>query len=358
MQKILITAYFLDYGGIEKSLINLLKNIDLNKNEVTLVLQEKKGIFLKDVPSNIKVKEYKLSKNKCALIRKIMNRLHLIFYILLNYKKYDKSICYATYDIPSSILTRYLGKESIYFVHSNYKYVYKEDINKVKEFFNTRKIEKFDKIVFVSNESRKDLIEIYPNIKDKSQTINNIYSFEEIKEKSKEKIENFKEGKNLVFVGRLEEDSKALLRLLKVMKNFKENKEKINLYIIGDGEDKNLYDNYIKKEKLDNVYMLGSKRNPYPYIKKADVFVLPSNYEGFPVTVIEALTLKTKVVTTINVSSPKFNLEDYVFLCEKNEEDIYNKIIEAIKSKNKKVFNDKDFYNNVIKQTKKLLERK
>lgn len=358
MQKILIAAYFLDYGGIEKSLINLLKNIDLKKNEVTLLLQEKKGIFLKDVPSNIKIKEYKLSKNKCAIIRKIMNRMHLIFYILLNYKKYDKSICYATYDIPSTILTRYLGKERIYFIHSNYKYVYKQNIDKVKEFFNIRKITKFDKIIFVSNEARKDLIEIYPSIKNKSQTINNIYSFDEIKEKAKGKIDKFKEGKNLVFVGRLEENSKALLRLLKVMKNFNINREKINLYIIGDGPDKKMYEDFIEKEKIKNVYMLGSKSNPYPYMKQADLFVLPSNYEGFPVTIIEALTLKTKVVTTINVSSPKFNLEEYVFLCQKNEEDIYNKILDALNSKNKKIFNENKFHENVVKQITKLIEGK
>ena len=56
-RRILIASYNLDFGGIETSLINLLKNIDLNKFEVTLILERKNGVFLKDVPENIIIKE-------------------------------------------------------------------------------------------------------------------------------------------------------------------------------------------------------------------------------------------------------------------------------------------------------------
>ena len=45
MKKILITAYNLDIGGIETALINLLKKLDLNKYQITLVLEKKEGIF-------------------------------------------------------------------------------------------------------------------------------------------------------------------------------------------------------------------------------------------------------------------------------------------------------------------------
>ena len=53
-KNILIASYNLDFGGIETSLINLLKNINFDKYKVTLVLEKKEGVFLKDVP-----KEYK-----------------------------------------------------------------------------------------------------------------------------------------------------------------------------------------------------------------------------------------------------------------------------------------------------------
>lgn len=58
-KKILIASYNLDFGGIETSLINLLKNINLGIYDVTLVLEKKEGVFLKEVPSSVKIKEYK-----------------------------------------------------------------------------------------------------------------------------------------------------------------------------------------------------------------------------------------------------------------------------------------------------------
>ena len=71
MKKILITGYNLDIGGIETSLINLLKQLDLKKYEVTLVLEKKEGVFLEHVPSNIKVIDYGLCYSKNILYRKI-----------------------------------------------------------------------------------------------------------------------------------------------------------------------------------------------------------------------------------------------------------------------------------------------
>ena len=58
MKKILISSYDLNYGGIETSLINLLKNIDLNKYKVTLVLEHNSGVYLKAIPKKVNIKEY------------------------------------------------------------------------------------------------------------------------------------------------------------------------------------------------------------------------------------------------------------------------------------------------------------
>ena len=72
-KNILIASYNLDFGGIETSLINLLKNINFNKYKVTLVLEKKEGVFLKDVPKDVVIKEYNVSDAKNFLFRKIVN---------------------------------------------------------------------------------------------------------------------------------------------------------------------------------------------------------------------------------------------------------------------------------------------
>ena len=78
MKKILIASYSLGFGGIETSLINLLKNFDLKKYKVTLVLEKKEGVYLNDVPKEVKIKEYKVSTSSNFIIRKIKNLINRI----------------------------------------------------------------------------------------------------------------------------------------------------------------------------------------------------------------------------------------------------------------------------------------
>ena len=53
----------------------------------------------------------------------------------------------------------------------------------------------------------------------------------------------------------------------------------------------------------DRVIILGKKSNPYPYIKKCDIYIQPSRYEGKAVTVLEAQILKKPVIITAFPSS-------------------------------------------------------
>lgn len=334
MKKVLFASYSLELGGIEKALVNLLNKIDYSNYDITLYLQKMDNLFY-NVPNKVIIKKYEISENKNVILRKIFNRFKIIVNILKNYHKYHASICYATYDIPSSIITRYASRNNILWVHSDYYYLYNKDINKVKEFFNKRKVNKFKKIVFVSNEARDHFLKIYPNMKNRVIVINNLVNTEEIKRNSLDNINIIKKNKTLVFVGRLDEESKKISRLINVMKKLKEDKILVDLWIIGDGIDRLRYEDLIKKNKLeDNIKVLGSKINPYPYIKQADALILVSLYEGFPVVYLEALTLNKPIITTIDVTSGSLSISSYAYMCKQEEDDIYNKIKLYLNSKN------------------------
>lgn len=334
-KKILIASYNLDFGGIETSLINLLKNMDLEKYDVTLVLEEIKGAFLKDVPSDIKIKEYKVSNNKNVLVRKFVNLLKKIKWMLLNYKRYYASICYATYSGPCGFVARTASRNKILFIHSNYYQAYDKDENKIRAFFDNRKIEKYNHIVFVSNESKKDLCKIYPNIEKKSVTINNLIDYERILKLSEKKVDVKRTTKKIfMFVGRLDESSKRLTLLLEVAKKCKEENVKALFWIIGSGPDEKMYKDIVKNNNLDNVIFYGAKKNPYPYMKACDYLILTSRYEGFPVVYNEAIILEKPVITTIDVS------DDYISIPNRfgyvvNEKNIYDKVKELSKTKEK-----------------------
>jgi len=352
MKKIIFTAYNLNSGGIERALLFLLSSIDYKKYDVTLILEHIEGIFINEIPSSVHVIEYKISNIKFIPLRKIINRLKLIFTIIKNYNKYDFSCCYAPYSIPGSILSRYFSKNNSIWIHSDYYNLYNKDINKMKEFFNDRKISKFNHIIFVSDESKDNFIKVYNELEDKSVVCNNLTNEEEMQLKSNKKINEIKPNKTLFFnVSRHQEESKKLTRLIEACNLLKESKHDFELWLIGDGEDTDKYKELVNKLKLNkNIIFMGSNNNPYPYFKLADAFVLTSDYEGFPVVYLESLYFNVPIITTIE--NKKLNIKDnYGLIANKNSNDIFNKmkyfIDKGYKIKNK--FNLTNFNNDVKK---------
>jgi len=331
-KRLLFTAYSLNLGGIETALINLVNRINLDKYEVEILLEKKEGIFLDTVKKEIKVAEYKVYDNKNKIIRKFLNLFKRLIYTTINYQTYDFSCCYATYSLSGSKLSKIASENNSVYVHSNYEYLYptKESF---KEFFDTREITKFNHIIFVSKEAKETFIKYYKDLKDKCLVLNNFIDIKEIKEKSKEKIseEKPKNKKLFVFVGRLDDKSKKLKRAIHLVKEIKE----LELWIIGDGEDRKMYQEEVKHQKLTTrIKFFGAKKNPYSYMKKADYIILTSDYEGFPVTYLEAIALNIPIITTIDVSDDKLKIgTDYANMISKNEKEMVKQVKEIIKEK-------------------------
>ena len=111
--------------------------------------------------------------------------------------------------------------------------------------------------------------------------------------------------------------------------------KKLELWIIGDGEDRKMYQEEVKHQKLTTrIKFFGTKKNPYPYMKKADYIILTSDYEGFPVTYLEAIALNIPIITTIDVSDDKLKIgTDYANMISKNEKEMVKQVKEIIKEK-------------------------
>ena len=77
-KNLLFTAYDLNVGGIETALINLLKRINYDKYNVTLILEKKEGVLLKEIDSRVNVIEYKVSNSNNVIIRKSFNLMKRI----------------------------------------------------------------------------------------------------------------------------------------------------------------------------------------------------------------------------------------------------------------------------------------
>ncbi|EDM42989.1 probable galactosyl transferase, partial [unidentified eubacterium SCB49] len=73
----------------------------------------------------------------------------------------------------------------------------------------------------------------------------------------------------------------------------------INWFVLGEGQERINLSSLIEKLNLSNsFYLLGSKENPYPYMKMCDIYVQTSIFEGLGLTVIEASYLNKPIVST------------------------------------------------------------
>lgn len=358
MKKLLFAANTLEVGGIEKALVTLTNYLAKRDYQVTIVLEEKKGVFLKDLDSKINVIEYKVNNNKNILIRKACNLLNRIKFYLKYKNKYDFSACYATYSIPSSFVARTASVNSCMWGHADYLTLFNNNIDEVKRFFEERNYNKFKHIVFVSQEGKDSFIKIFPECKDKVIDCNNMINGDMILNLSKEEIDIKKENRTTFLnVGRHDEKQKKLTRIIEACEKLKEDNIDFRLLMVGDGPDTEKYKELVDKKHLeDNIKFLGMKSNPYPYFLISDCVILSSDYEGYPVVFLESKILNKPIITT-KVSDYKEIEENFGFVTEKDVNDIYNKMKMFIQNgyEIKEKFDYNDYNNKIFEKLEKII---
>jgi len=105
-------------------------------------------------------------------------------------------------------------------------------------------------------------------------------------------------GPNLVAVGRFSYE-KGFDLLLRCMPLVRQAFPSASVTLVGDGPQ--LFELIAAQQELELhscVQFVGLRRNPYPFIKHADLLVLPSRNEALPNVVLEAIALGTRVVMT------------------------------------------------------------
>ena len=365
MKKLLFIAKSMDSGGTEVSLINLLKKI-YKEYDITLALLKKEGVYLEDIPNNVKIIEI-YDKNLKNLDRKfsidkksLINTLKLIVYKII--KKINTEFIYKwqlgkvselndQYDIAIDFHGYgYFG--TAYINHKvktkrKFMFVHDEKIDWIKKVKN--ELPKFDEILCVSNSCKKKLEKEYGYLIKEARVCRNIIDIEKIKKMSKEKATvKFESVTNLLTIGRLEYQ-KGYDILIEIAKKLKNNNVKFNWYIIGQGslEDeikKSLITNDLKNE----VILLGMQKNPYPFIDMCDMYIQPSRHEGYGIAIAEARILNKPIIATkLECIEEQIIDNQNGLLCNLDSEEFYQKIQMIINNEKKK----NDLIENLKKQS-------
>ena len=295
-KKLIIFMPSIEDGGVEKNLFLISNYLSLKINSITLITFDNNQN--KKFNSNIKIKTPLF--NPSFITGRYLKYL-LCLLVLLKITLFDKENLVLSFqaNIFVIILCKFLNLKII--TRSNSSSLgwsnnfFKQSIFKI--FFK-----KADKIIVNSYEFKKEM--------DKKYKINcicilNPFNFSEIKKKSNYKINSIFQKKNikLISVGRVT-DQKDFITILKALNIVK--KSNVELVIIGKGEKEIEIKGYIDLNNLNKkVRLLGYKKNPFPYIKQADLFLLSSKFEGLPNVLIEALCLKKFIISTDCPTGPK-----------------------------------------------------
>lgn len=364
-KKILFMLINMNIGGTEKALLNMISEMPKEKYEISILMLEEYGGFLDYIPGGIQVeylKGYDKIKNLLNdppqasavnlfkkgnfikafniivvhVISKIKKERSIFFkYILKRFpkmeKEYDLAVAYAgPMDFISYfILNKVKAKKRVQWIHF--------DITKIgfDKHFASKIYNKFERIFIVSEEARNKLITAIPALKEKSEVFINIISPKLIQSQSKEDKgfqDNF-DGLKILTVGRLTTEKGQDLAI-RVLKKLIDNGYKVKWYCIGEGSSRGKYETLIEEYNLQESFiLLGANPNPYPYIEQCDIYVQPSRYEGYCITLIEARCLKKPIVTT-DVNGAKEQIIDGKngFIVNIDEIEIYNAILKYIKN--------------------------
>ena len=307
--KILFRHRSMEMGGVEKVLLSLLNNLNRDKFEMTVLLSIDQGELRNEITPHVRkvyvaegkenFHQNKYFKKIQLLLRRIKLELlrklpHLIDQVYLK-DSYDIEIGMTYNDFEPVLNSSNKNSKKIGWFHTEIK---TQKLQPIVPKILTQ-FPQFDHMIYCSEKIKKIMHEVYPDLDYPSEdVIINAIPIEEIKKKAEEKIIDLPKNPVFVAVGRLH-TRKGFHKLMEAHAQLIKEGFAHSVMIIGDGEEFTNLLTQIKNLGVEKTFILaGNKMNPYPYIKNADYFIMPSQSEAWPLVLAEALLLQKPTIAT------------------------------------------------------------
>ena len=368
--KVLFRLRSIEMGGVPRVMLDLLRNLPKEKFDLTLMLNLYQGELVSEIPKDIKlivVEKGREQMSKNPFIQKIqlvMRRIRLeiykqfpsLLYALKVKENYDIEVSpgYAEFEMVLNSPNK--KSKKVGWFHTDVSY----DNNKSRVMNRINLMKQFDWMIFGAKQTRQVIEDIYGVSYPKSSVIYNVIKLSE----SRSKADAFEVDYPIrpVF--------SSMGRLMRVHKRLLDNGLKHSIAVIGGG---NEMENLKKQRKElgveESFILLDSQKNPWPYIKASDYFVMPSQSESYPLTIGEVMGLGKPIIST-NVGGIPEMIEDGMdgVLVNYNEDEIYEamkqfltdkKLVEKITQGTKNAdekFDEKKIYQQVTEVFENVLK--
>ena len=341
-KKIIFVTEALWIGGIETALVNLLKSLNYEKYDVTCLILRNDQTMAPQLPKQVRLlaaersevlsfreayrhaRLYHLTEESAnpsrlhkammwavPAIKWVENRLY-IRYIRENLKNehFDTCVIYSDRTAEAAVRGIRADRYLMFYHHGAMRREYHDEIG----------YRKSEKIIAVSHAVAQKLRAFRPKYADKMMVIHNLTDVEGILRKAEEPIsEVFSPDRfHIVSCGRVAWEKGMDLAVEACAKLVRGGHDKIHWWIVGGGPAEAEVRAKIAELHMENyVTMLGMKENPYPYIKRADLYVQPSRFESYGLTIAEAISLEKRILATETDGARVLaGLEPAVCLCK------------------------------------------
>ena len=296
-KKIFFVIPTLTQGGAERVFVTLINHLDRKLFSVSLiVINMRDEMYLEEIRDDVRIVDLNRKHVRTALP-------NLIFCLW----KFKPDIVISTMgylNLAIGIFRFAMPKNIVFFARETI--VVSERLQRIKiprlwSFWYRRYYPRFKRVICQSRDMLNDLSRLIGSPQN-LVLINNAVDVRSIRKLSlatNSEVDDFFYDKDricLAAAGRLIEQ-KGFEILIEAISKVAD--RRLKLAILGDGPLKNKLSDLIVKLGIErNVFLVGHQDNPYPWIARADAFVLSSLYEGFPNVLLESLVCKTPLIST------------------------------------------------------------
>ena len=318
-KKILFVCYGLGIGGIEKCLVNLI-NAMPEWFEIDLLLMNPQYTFrdqirrpvrflnifdfvmnIEDTPAEIRACRHprrKLGMLWSYGLFRLRIKLHRNPWVGFKPlpEDYDIAVAYSHHDFsPYYVIDKVRAKKKVLWYHNG---AYEETGKRYDR--DQKYYPSFDHVVAVSSDCARMLEGVFRFREGQLLTLKNICDADHVRTQSEGDVPSSfeKEGCHIVTVGRMTREKGADLAL-EACRVLREQGRNIYWHWVGDGNQMAAIRDKIAAYGLEGRFLPeGNQDNPYPFIRRADLYVQPSYYEAYSTTITEAKVLRKPIITT------------------------------------------------------------